>query len=73
VIISARVRPGAGRNEIEKIFDSEYLVFVKARAEDGVANLAVRKLLAREFGVGLSDVKIKTPKSRKKIVEIVGK
>jgi|TARA_Y100000310_G_scaffold165667_1_gene165409 uncharacterized protein YggU (UPF0235/DUF167 family) len=48
------------------------LVSVKVSARDGKANSNLVKLLAKEFGVPLGTIKIKSPSSQKKIVEIRG-
>ena len=70
MIIRVRVKPGAGENRIKKVANGEYEVFVKERAEDGKANRRLINMLAKEFHVSYNNIKIKNPKSRKKVVEI---
>ena len=48
--IAVRVRPGARRNTVEREGDT-IRVQVTAAPEDGKANAAVRKLLAKALGV----------------------
>lgn len=64
-----KVRPGSSVEKVVKEGD-EYGVWVKEKAIDGKANEAVRKSLARAFGVPVGKITIKTPRARKKIVEI---
>ena len=71
--INVKVKPNSIENKVVKLGDGSYVVFVKERAIEGKANLSVRKLLAKEFGVSSVDVLIKTPKSHDKIIEIIGK
>ena len=70
MIIKVNVKPGAKEEKLEKISDGEYSVSLKERAEDGKANKRLFDLLAKEFDASFRDIKIKNPKSRKKIVEI---
>lgn len=70
MIIKVKVKPGSKEERIEKLEEGSYVVCVKERAEDGRANLALRKILAKEFNVSALDVKIKTPTLRHKIVFI---
>ncbi len=70
MIIKVNVKPGAKEEKVERIFAEEYNVWLKERAEDGKANRRLLNLLAKEFKVSFKDIKIKNPKSRKKIVEI---
>lgn len=69
--IYAKVIPRAGKNEVEKISDSEYKVRVTAVPERGKANEAVVELLAKYFEVPKSSVSIVGGKStRTKIIDI---
>jgi uncharacterized protein (TIGR00251 family) len=66
--IKVKVRPSSGRQEIEKVSDEEYKVWLKGRAEDGKANLELLKMLKKYFG---KDVRIVSGfTSRNKVVEI---
>jgi uncharacterized protein (TIGR00251 family) len=61
--ITIKVKPGAKRDEIisyEKQDDSNYILklSVKQVPENGKANKAVIKLLAKEFGLKQNDVEI---------------
>lgn len=73
MIISVSVKPNSKEEKLEKISDFEYKISVKKPAERGRANARVINLISKEFGVSFKDVKIKTPSSRKKIVEIRNK
>ena len=70
MIINVNVKPNSSEDKVEKVNDGEYNVSVKEEAEDNKANNRVINLLAKEFGVNYRKIKIKNPKSRKKIVEI---
>jgi uncharacterized protein (TIGR00251 family) len=68
MIIKVKVKPASGRQNIEKISDSEYKVFLKSRAEDNKANIELLKLLKKHFSG--QDIKIlKGLKSKDKIIE----
>lgn len=69
MIINVKVKTSSGRQEIEKISDNDYKVFLKSPPEDGKANGELLRLLKKEFK---KDVKIKSGKtSRNKIIEII--
>ena len=69
--IYVRVTPRAGKNEVLKISEGEYIVKVTAVPEKGKANVAVIKLLADHFNVPKSSISIIVGKStRVKLVEI---
>ena len=70
MIVGVRVKPGAFKDQISRNEDGSYIIFVKEKAEDNRANIKVIKILAREFGVHFSRIKIKNPASRNKIIEI---
>ena len=73
MIVYVRVKPGSKIQRVERISEKEYLVELKEKAQDGKANRKLTNLLAKEFRVTVKDIKIKSPKSRKKIVEIIHK
>lgn len=69
--IYVKAVPRAGRNEVEKISESEYRVRVTAAPEKGRANEKVVELLAYYFSVPKGSVVIVAGKSsRTKIVDI---
>lgn len=70
MILKVKVKPNANENKFDKIKDNEYIAYLKEKAEKGRANLALIKLIAKEFNVSFKNVKIKTPISRNKIIEI---
>lgn len=71
MIINVKVKPGSKEDIVEKISENEYIFSVKEPAEDNRANVKVVNLLAKEFGVDFRKIKIKNPRSKKKIVEIL--
>ncbi len=68
--IFVKVKPNSSVSFLEKISENEFVANVKEKAIDGKANEALVKLIAKEFGVSQKGVEIKTPKSRKKVIEI---
>ena len=66
--IKIKVKPNSGRQEIEKISEEEYKVFLKSPPEDNKANKELVKLLKKEFKRDIKIVSGST--SRKKLVEI---
>jgi len=71
--VQVTVKPGAKQ---EKIVESEagLVVYLHARAHDNEANAALVKALSKYYGVAKGQVGIVGgAKSKRKIVEIVGK
>ena len=69
--IVVHAKPGARKNEVEKVDDEEYVVSVKKPPVQGRANRAIIELLAEYFGVSKSSVSLITGKtSRIKIFQI---
>ena len=69
MIINVKVHLSSGREEIVKINNDSYKIYLKKPAEDNKANIELLKLLKRQFGVEAKI--IKGLKSRNKIVEIL--
>lgn len=69
VIIKAK--PGSREDKIEKIDESNYIVYVQALPIDGKANASIVKLLADYFDISPSLVKIISGyMARTKVIEI---
>ena len=69
--IIVKAKPGSREDKIEKIDESNYIVYVKAFAIDGKANTAIIKLLADYFDISQSLVEIISGyMARIKVVEI---
>ena len=65
--LKIKVQPNSGRQEIQKISEEEYKVFLKSSPEDNNANIELIKILKKEFK---KDIKIVSGlSSRKKVVE----
>ncbi len=72
MIIEVTVKPGAKKNEVSRVRDGSFKVFVKEKAMEGRANEAVREVLAEHFGISRSKVAIlRGLKSRTKQIEII--
>lgn len=69
--IYVSVKPNSNENNLEKIGEDEYLAKVKEPADKNKANVALIKLLSKEFSVSHKDIRIINPISRRKIIEIV--
>jgi uncharacterized protein (TIGR00251 family) len=70
-LVTVRVRPGSSRNEIAGEQDGVLVVRVNAPPVGGQANKAVRKLLAKHYGVAPSRVEIvRGHAAREKVVRL---
>jgi len=67
--LTIKVKPSSRKQEIIKISDEEYKVYLKSRAEDNKANIELLKMLKKYFGRQARI--IKGARSRNKIVEII--
>jgi uncharacterized protein (TIGR00251 family) len=66
--INTKVFPGSGKQEIVKVRDNEYKIYLKNPARDNKANLELLKLLQKH---GFKNIKIiKGIKSKNKVIEI---
>lgn len=72
VSFSVRARPNASKSKVTAVLDDGSVkIDVAAPAEEGKANAALRKFLAEEFGVPVSNVEIVVGGGgRRKIVKI---
>lgn len=69
--ISVKVKASSSREKVERIDDSNYAVWVKAKPADGKANEAVIKALAGHFGTAKSNINLlRGQASKHKILEI---
>ena len=67
--IKIRLHPNSSKEEVKKINEAEYAVWIKEKPIDGKANLFLIKFLKKYFK---KEVKlVKGMKSRDKIVEVV--
>lgn len=72
-LLSVRVTPRARREEIAGVRDGAVLVRTTAAPQDGRANTAVRRLLAKRLGVPQgSVVLVRGARSREKLLRIEG-
>lgn len=69
MIIQVKVYPHSGKEEIIRVSENSYKVYLKKPAEDNKANIELLKMLKRRFKVEAKI--IKGLKSRNKIVEIL--
>ncbi|OGZ62466.1 MAG: hypothetical protein A3C58_03605 [Candidatus Staskawiczbacteria bacterium RIFCSPHIGHO2_02_FULL_34_10] len=69
--IIVKAKPGSKEDKIEKIDQSNYIVYVKAPPIDGKANAAIIKLLADYFDISQSLIEIISGyTARVKVIEI---
>ena len=72
-IISVKVKPNAKQQRVMQAEDGSLTVHLKSPPIDGKANAELIQLLAKNFGVPKSAIRIKTGASSKsKLVEIDG-
>lgn len=70
--ISVKVKPNAKKDTVEKVSEDNYIVFVKAKPQDGKANYAAREMLADYFSIPKARViLLKGETSKNKIFEII--
>jgi uncharacterized protein (TIGR00251 family) len=66
--IRIKVKPNSGKEEILKVKENKYIIYLRKPAKEGKANLELLKLLKKYFK---KDVKIKSGfSSREKIIEL---
>jgi uncharacterized protein (TIGR00251 family) len=67
--IKIKVHPNSSKEDIKKIDEGNYEIWVKEKTEDNKANIALIKLLKKHFK---SEIKIKSGfTSKNKIIEII--
>ncbi|MEK6873763.1 MAG: DUF167 domain-containing protein [Nanoarchaeota archaeon] len=72
MIISVKVKPKSGKQEMIKIDDNMYLVYLKSEPEDNKANIELISLVSKYFNTNHSNVIIKRGlRSRNKILEVL--
>ena len=64
MIINVKVRPNSGRQEIIKINDSKFKVFLKKSPEDNKANEELIKLLRNYFNAPITFIRGKTSRNK---------
>jgi uncharacterized protein (TIGR00251 family) len=68
MIIKIKVKPGSCKQEIIKIKDNEFIVYLREKPENNKANLELIKLLKKHFHKNIKI--IKGLKNRNKIIEL---
>jgi uncharacterized protein len=69
--VHVQVKPSAKTDAVERLDDGKLRVSVKATPQEGKANAAVVKLLAKHFGVPQRAVMLKRgASSREKVFEV---
>ncbi len=68
MIIKVKVKPNSGRQNVEKVSENDYIVYLKKPAEDNKANIELAKVLKKHFKKNIKI--IKGLKSRNKVVEV---
>jgi len=73
ITFEVRVAPRASRDRVIGVHDGVLKVALTAPPVDGVANEALRKLLAKKLGVSKSDVQIlRGDRARAKLISVRG-
>ena len=70
MIINVNVSPNSKENKLIKTDDKNYIAKIGESADKNKANIALLKMLSKEFNVSYKKIKIKNPRSRKKVIEI---
>jgi len=72
--ISVKVKPNSKKEEIKKLTDNEFVLWVKEPAKENRANQAVIRLLSEYFNVPKSNISIiRGETSKNKIIQILNK
>ena len=72
--IRVRVQPGAKKESIEQVSETEFHIAVREKAERNLANGRVRELLARSYGLESREVRLVSGhRSPNKIFDIIKK
>ena len=71
MILKIKVKLHSRKAALEKVSDTEYIAHLKEPPEKGRANLQLIKLLAKELSVPQTKIRIKTPTSKEKIIEVL--
>ena len=66
--LNIKVQPNSGRQEVQKISEDEYKVFLKKSPEDNKANIELVKFLKKHYKKEVKIIKGFT--SKRKVVEI---
>jgi len=67
--INVNVKTNSGKQEVEKISENEFKVFLKSVPENNKANLELEKILSKYFKKQVKILRGKT--SKKKVVEVL--
>ncbi len=70
MIIKIKVFPNSPEERIEDL-DGSLNIYVKARAENNKANLAVIKLLSKYYKKSVKEIRLKALSSRVKYAEVI--
>ena len=69
--LSVRVSPRSSRNDIKKLPDGTYKIFLTAAPVDGKANESLIKIISNYFSIPKKNISVlKGKTSRNKIIEI---
>ena len=71
MIVQVKVKLHSNNPRLEKIAVGKYIAYLSEPADKGKANFQLVKFMSKEFFVPQDRIKIKTPVSRDKIVEII--
>jgi uncharacterized protein YggU (UPF0235/DUF167 family) len=70
--VKVRVYPGMKKESVNKIEEDSFEIITKAPAERNLANIRVRELIAMEYEVPVSAVRLVTGhRSPSKILEVI--
>ena len=73
MLVPLYVRPASSKDYVRGMYNDRLLVYVKAPAVDGSANLAVVKVLAKELNIPKGNLTVLSGHtSKRKRVEILG-
>ncbi|MDY7020474.1 MAG: DUF167 domain-containing protein [Cyanobacteriota bacterium] len=70
-IIQVKVKPNSKQQSIQKVADGHWMIHLKSPPVEGKANQELIKILAKQFNISKSEVKIKSGLSSKhKLIEL---
>lgn len=70
MILNIKTKPNSKKQELIQISETKYIANVKSPPQNNKANIELIKILSKHFSIPQNQIRIKTPSSREKIIEV---